>query len=120
MEYVAYAFGIFGLLAFLNTSSLEKRLSRLEEQLTRTKGTMQYESRRSLEEASRKYVGMKVKLEFKEDFLDFDVINYGNTKHGSNTILDVDQDWLLVRIDTPKGSKEKLLRMQGVQSIQAL
>jgi hypothetical protein len=42
---------------------------------------------------------------------------YGNSKHGSNTILDADDDWILVRIDSAKGSKEKLIRAGSVQRI---
>ncbi|CAG6938866.1 hypothetical protein PICSAR107_04597 [Mycobacterium avium subsp. paratuberculosis] len=42
---------------------------------------------------------------------------YGNTRHGSNTILDADEDWMLVRIDGPKGVKEKLLRLESIQNV---
>ena len=42
---------------------------------------------------------------------------YGNTKHGSNTILDADEEWMLVRIETPKGTKEKLIRMESIARI---
>ena len=120
MEYVGFIFGIFGLLAFLEASSLKKRVAALEESLTKTRGTSFHEERQSLVAAAKDYIGQEVILGFKEDHGDVDVINYGNTKHGSNTILDVDEDWLLVRIEMPKGSKEKLLRMQSIQSIQAI
>ena len=59
-------------------------------------------------------------LELEEDHEDVDVTMYGNTKHGSNTILDVDDEWMLVRIDTPKGTKEKLLRLESVERISVL
>ena len=59
-------------------------------------------------------------LDLKEDHEDVDVTMYGNTKHGSNTILDVDDEWMLVRIDTPKGTKEKLLRLESVERISVL
>ena len=42
---------------------------------------------------------------------------YGNTKHGANTILDADEDWVLVRVDTPKKSVEKLIRLEGIERI---
>ncbi len=56
-----------------------------------------------------------MKLDLKEDCEDVDIAMYGNTKHGSNTILDADGDWILVRIDSAKGSKEKLIRAGCVQ-----
>lgn len=117
MEYVGFIFGIFGLLAFLEASSLKKRVAVLEESLTKTRGTSFHEDRQSLVAAAKGYIGQEVILGFKEDHGDVDVINYGNTKHGSNTILDVDEDWMLVRIRTPKGEKEKLIRMGSVTRI---
>ena len=117
MEYLAFVFGIFGLMAFLEASSLKKRVAALEESLTKTRGTSFHEERQSLVTAAKDYIGQEVILGFKEDHGDVDVINYGNTKHGSNTILDVDEDWMLVRIRTPKGEKEKLIRMGAVTRI---
>lgn len=114
MEYLAFVFGIFGLMAFLEASSLKKRVAALEESLTKTRGTPFHEDRQSLVAAAKGYIGQEVLLGFKEDHEDADVVSYGNTKHGSNTILDVDEDWMLVRIRTPKGEKEKLIRMGSV------
>ena len=48
MEYVAFAFGIFGLCAFLELSSLKGRISKLEEQLTKTEGTSYHLNRQEL------------------------------------------------------------------------
>lgn len=56
-------------------------------------------------------------IDLKEDHEDVDIINYGNTKHGSNTVLDADNEWLLVRIETPKKTVEKLIRMESVERI---
>ncbi len=42
---------------------------------------------------------------------------YGNSKHGSNTILGADRDWMLVEVDGPKSSKNKLIRMESIQRI---
>ena len=53
----------------------------------------------------------------KEDHMDSDIISYGNTKRGSNTIVDVDEDWILIRIKSPKGEKEKLIRLESIQTI---
>ena len=117
MEYVGFVFGIFGLLAYLQCSSLKKRVIALEEELAGIAGTSSFEERRALLDAARSYIGKQVILELKEDCEDADIVMYGNTKHGSNTILDADGDWILVRIDSAKGSKEKLIRAGSVQSI---
>ena len=117
MEYIGIVFGIFGLFAYVQLESLKKRVSSLEKDLAGIAGTASFEERRALLDAVDKYIGKQVVLELKEDCEDVDIEMYGNTKHGSNTILDADSDWLLVRIGTPKGSKEKLLRAGSIQRI---
>ncbi|MBR2578405.1 MAG: hypothetical protein IKE38_05670 [Erysipelotrichaceae bacterium] len=117
MEYVAYVLAVFGLMAYMQVYSLKNRVSKLEEALTGLKGTRFHEDRSSLLKAASSYIGKKVKIELKEDHQDADVVMYGNTVHGSNTITDLDRDWLLLDIQTPKGRKEKLIRMESVQRI---
>ena len=117
MEYIGFVFGIFGLLAYMELSSLKKKVNELEEELAGIVGTSSFEKRRALLEALDSYIGKKVILKLKEDCEDVDITMYGNSKHGSNTILDADKDWLLVRIDTDKGSKQKLIRAASIQQI---
>ncbi len=117
MEYAAFVFGIFGLMAYLETASLKKRINRLEEQLSRTTGTSFHDEHVSLKQAVKACIGQKVKLELKEDYTDADIMMYGNTQHGSNVITDADEDWLLVHTETPKGSRDKLIRVEAVKSI---
>ena len=117
MEYVGIVFGIFGLLAYVQLSSLKKKVNALEEELSGIDGTSLFEERRALLDAVESYIGKQVILDLKEDCEDVDIVMYGNSKHGTNTILDADRDWLLVRIDSAKGSKEKLIRAGSVQRI---
>lgn len=117
MEYIGFVFGIFGLLAYVELSSLKKKVAALEEELAGIAGTASFEERRALLDAVDGYIGKQVILDLKEDCEDTDIVMYGNTKHGTNTILDADGDWLLVRIDSAKGSKEKLIRAGSVQRI---
>ncbi len=117
MEYVAFVFGIFGLMAYLQSSSLKSRIDQLERELTRMKGTSFNEDRRSLLQAIKTYIGRPVKIEFKEDSEDADVISYGNSRYGSNTILEADEEWMLVHISSPKGEKDKLIRMESVSRV---
>ena len=117
MEYLGFIFGIFGLMAYMQLATLKGRISELERQLTGLKGTSYYEDRRALLQAARSYMGRKVRIELKEDREDADIHMYGNTKHGSNQILDADEEWLLVRVETPKGSRDKLIRLSSVSRI---
>lgn len=120
MEYLGYIFGIFGLLAYLQLSSLKKRVGALEEELAGIHGTASFTERRALLDAIRSYIGKAVILDLKEDCEDTDIVMYGNRKHGTNTIVDTDEDWILVRIDSAKGSKEKLIRVGSVQRISVM
>lgn len=117
MEYVGFVFGIFGLLAYIELSSLKKRVNTLEEELAGIAGTTSFEERRALLDAVDSYIGKQVVLDLKEACEDNDIVMYGNSKHGTNTILDADSEWLLVRIESAKGSKEKLIRAGSIRRI---
>ena len=117
MEYVGFVFGIFGLMAFLELTSLKGRLTELEREMTKMKGTSYHKNRHSLLNAAVSYIGQRVIIELKEDYGDPDIMMYGNTKHGSNTILDADEEWLYVRTESTKGIKDKLIRMEAVERI---
>ena len=117
MEYIGIVFGVFGIIAYVELSSLKKRVIALEKELAGIAGTPSFEERRALLDAVASYTGKQVILDLKEDCEDMDIVMYGNSKHGTNTILDADDDWILVRIDSAKGSKEKLIRAGSVQRI---
>ena len=117
MEYIGLIFGIFGIVAYAEAASLRKRVSALEKELAGIAGTTLFEERRGLLDAVDAYIGKRVILDLKEGCEDVDIEMYGNSKHGANTILDADGDWLLVRVDSAKGSKEKLIRAGSVQRI---
>ena len=117
MQYIGLVFGIFGLLAYLQVSELKNRVKALERELSSMQGTSYHDDRKALLQAARQLIGQKVEIEMKEDHMDADIINYGNTRYGANTILDADDDWLLIRIDSPKGSKDKLIRLESVKRL---
>ncbi len=117
MEYLAFAFGIFGFMAFLQSSEQKRRIDKLENALAALRGTSYHEIRKDLIRAAKSYIGQSVQLSFKEDRMDADVVSYGNTKHGTNTIVDVDDEWMLVHITSPKGNKDKLIRLESIQAI---
>jgi len=114
MQYIGFIFGIFGLLAYLELSSLKKRVADLERELTKIKGSSFHEDRNDLYKTAKTYIGKKITLDLKEDHKDFDVINYGNSKYGSITIKDLDEEWMSISIETPKGNKDKIIRMESI------
>lgn len=118
MQYIAFIFAIFGFIAYLEISHLKKRVTELERQLTSMGGTTYSEDRAALAAAVRGLIGQPVTIELDEDHPDADISMYGNSRHGTNTILDEDGEWMLVRIESPKGVKEKLIRLESVKKIQ--
>ncbi len=117
MEYIAFVFSIFGLLAYTEISSLKSRITQLERSLTKMEGTTQHIDRKALVKAASEYIGSDVVLDLKEDYQDADIMLYGNTKNGSNIILDADEDWILVETRSKKGTETKLIRTEGLESI---
>lgn len=117
MQYIGFIFGIFGLLAYLELSSLKKRINDLERQMTAMQGTSYHEDRKNLVKVAQSYFNQKVDIDLKEDHQDVDIMMYGNSRHGSNIILDADEEWMLLRIETPKDVKTKLIRLESVARI---
>ena len=116
LVYVALVFGLMGVFAFCSQSDLKKRIKRLEDELASTKGSSYALSKESLAKFARENNGQQVKISFKEDCWDSDVISYGNTK-GKNVILDADENWILVEITTPKKTLQKIFRIDSIDGL---
>ena len=116
LTYLGFVFGLMGFLAFCSQSDLKRRIKRLEHELASTKGSSYAVARESLAKLASQNIGKTVKISFKEDCWDSDVMVYGNTK-GKNTILDADDNWILVEISTPKKTIEKLFRIDSIDGI---
>lgn len=117
MEYIGFVFGVFGLMAYLEISGLKKRIGMLEEQLSKMSGTTYAKEKQSLKQIVTSSIGEEVELSFKEDEIDIDAVNYGSTKYGKIVLLDGDEDWIKVKMITPKGDKIKLLRVSSIARI---
>ena len=120
MEIIGFVFGIFGLLAYLEVPSLKKRIADLERDMSKTQGTSYHVDRTALVQATRSYIGKKVNIDLKEDHEDVDIINYGNMKYGTITILDTDGEWVLIRVENKKKNVTKLIRMDSIKGISVL
>lgn len=117
MGIIGFVFGVFGLMAYLSLSPLKRKVEALESALARMEGTTYHEDRESLYRVARNCIGKNVNIDLKEDYQDVDIVMYGNTKHGSNTIVDADRDWMQVEVSGPKGTKTKLIRLESVKKI---
>ncbi|MCR5273056.1 MAG: hypothetical protein K6E13_08740 [Lachnospiraceae bacterium] len=117
MEYLGFIFGIFGLMAYLNNSSLAGRVSELENEIAKISGTSFERKHYDLVKIIKSNIGKKVKFDLKEDCEDVDIVMNGIDKNGSNTIIDTDGEWILVRTVNKKGCKEKLIRVSSVEKI---
>lgn len=116
MGIIGFVFGILGFTAFCSQSSLKSRIKRLEDELSSMKGSSYSLSRESIAGYASQNKGKRVKISFKEDCADTDVIMYGNPK-GSNVILDSDDSWILVEITSPKKTVRKLLRIDSIDGL---
>ena len=85
MQYIGFIFGIFGLLAYLELSSLKKRISDLERQMTAMQGTSYHEDRKALVKVARSCFNQKVNIDLKEDHQDVDIMMYETS--GSFSVL---------------------------------
>ena len=119
MEYVAYVFGLFGFMAYLQMSSMKKRICDLEKQMSKLSGTSYAENRKSLKKIVGDLTGRDVNITQKEDQQDADIMMYGNTKYGNNIIRDVDDEWVLVRVVSAKKNADKLIRLDSIRRIEA-
>lgn len=117
MNYVTFVFVIFGFLVYCEQSSLKKRIRKIEEQLTVTRGTSYFQSKESLKKLAQSYIGKNVQINLREEMENLEVVINGKVKGGTNVILDVDDEWMIVRITGPKKSFEKLLRLTAVESL---
>lgn len=117
MEYIGFIFGIFGLFAYLEIGKLKNRISELERSLAAMQGTSYHEDRTALVKAAKEYIGKHVNIDLCEDHEDNDIMMYGNSPHGFNMILDADEQWLLVQIESPKKKVKKLIRTESIERI---
>lgn len=123
METIGFIFGIFGLLAFCEVSTLQHRVKKLEkafeEHFASAKGSPSYEERMALLKLIKSYVGKKVILEFQSEEFDFYEVRTSSGK-GSCTILDADKDWVLVNLNYGKVNKDKLIRLKEISRIKGI
>ncbi len=115
--FVCLVLGGFGLSAYLKLDDVKKRLRSLEEALEKIDGTDYALKRRELREQAQALIGEVVVVSFKEEEnIDPEVVQ-GNASPATNTLLDADEDWVLLEMKSLKETKTILLRLDGVDAI---
>ena len=115
MEFLYKMGAIFGLLAFFQVSAVAARLRRLE----RSENSVLHAERSSVKDDMTKilapYTGKRIQLDFYENEEDMDLINI--SKQNKIILLDMDEKWALVRIETSKNHRDKLIRISSIKGV---
>ena len=116
MEYVAFIFAIFGFFAYIELSKLKNRVNDLEAQLSKVKGTSHFESAQTIKKLVEQNLGRRVYLNLREGYEDQEIYMALYQKR-EIVMVDADGGWILVNVGSPKGTLEKLIRVESIQSI---
>lgn len=116
MEYVIWPFAIMGFVAFCSMGGLNTRIAKLERQLATVNGSQFHEEKISLMKVLQGYIGKNVVLEMRGERTDLDLVN-ATVRKGSCIVLDVDRDWVLIRVAYDKTEKEKLFRLSEISGV---
>lgn len=113
MEWIGW---VLAIMAFFQMMNLRNRMRRMERQREEESGIISPE-RADLKAAMARYVGQEIRLEFYEDEEVVDLISPG--KYGKTILEDVDEKWALVRLETPKKTVRKLVRLSSIRGVTA-
>ena len=116
MEYVIWTFAFLGFIGFCGMESLSSRVRKLENQLGSMNGSPAHVEKMALKSILEDYIGKTVKLEFRGEQYDMDLMSPGS----KCTVLAVDEEWVLVKISTKKKETEKLFRLQQISGIKGI
>ena len=116
MEYVAFIFAIFGFFAYIELSKLKNRVNDLEAQLSKVKGTSHFESVQTIKKLVEQNLGRRVYLNLREGYEDQEIYMAVYQKR-EIVMVDTDGGWILVNVGSPKGTLQKLIRTESIQSI---
>lgn len=109
MEYL----GVFGFIAFVLVMTLQGKVSKLERQMREAGiGEEGIALNGDLSSSLEKRIGCQVKVDFYDGEADADIVS-GKTV----TIKDVDEKWVLVRLENKKKTCEKLIRISTIKGI---
>lgn len=109
MEYL----GVFGLISFVLVLTLQGKVSKLERQMRESGiGEEGVALNGDLSSSLEKRIGCQVKLDFYDGEADIDIASAKTV-----TIKDVDEKWVLVRLENKKKACEKLIRISTIKGV---
>ena len=109
MEYL----GVFGFISFVFVLTLQGKVSKLERQMREAGiGEEGAALNGNLSTSLEKRIGCQVKLDFYDGEADVDIASAKAV-----TIKDVDEKWVLVRLEHKKKACEKLIRISTIKGV---
>ena len=109
MEYL----GVFGFISFVFVLTLQGKVSKLERQMREAGiGEEGAALNGDLSTSLEKRIGCQVKLDFYDGEADVDIASAKAV-----TIKDVDEKWVLVRLEHKKKACEKLIRISTIKGV---
>lgn len=118
MDFLYKIWAFFGFIAFIQMGSIYAASAKLRRAERSESGNLHAE-RSSVKDDMAKilapYIGKEVSLDFYEDEEDMDLFDVG--KHDKAILLDIDSKWALMRIETPKTHKDKLIRISSIKGV---
>lgn len=113
---ILYKMGaILGLLAFFQVSQISSRLRRLERDGVSAPLSGRCSAKEDIAKVLAPCIGKEVVLDFYEDEVDRDLICA--TGKRKIILLDIDSKWAMVRMETPKTHKDKLIRISSIKGV---
>lgn len=112
---VLYKMGaVLGLLAFLQVSAISAKIRRME----RSERENPHLGRSGVDDMRKilaSYIGKEVSLDFYDEEEEMDLLCAG--KHEKTILLDIDEKWAMIRFETPKKQKDKLIRISSIKGV---
>lgn len=115
MDLLYKIWAFFGFLAFIQMGGIYTRIRRKERSESGNMHTERSSVKDDMAKILAPYIGKEVSLDFYEDEGDMDLLFMD--KHDKSILLDIDPKWVLMRIETPKEHKEKLIRISSIKGV---
>jgi len=114
MDYVIGMLAFFGFLAFIQVSSLSTKLKRMERH-ENDDSQMRSSLKDDMKSILAPCVGKEIVLDFYEDEEEPDMLD--TSKHNKFILIDVDDKWAFIRIETPRKTVNKLIRFSSIKGV---
>lgn len=118
MDLLYKIWAFFGFLAFIQIGGIYANSARTRRKERSESGNLHAERssvKDDMTEILAPRIGKEISLDFYEDEEDMDLLFMD--KHHKSILLDIDPKWALIRIETSKTHKEKLIRISSIKGV---